>query len=187
MRWSALIVAAVIPAASLVTACSSSNDGAGAMAASDPQRPPTTGQADVKAWLDTAAYKGWHCESAPHAARKPSPHGMNRICSNDVLAAHGDGEFPVDSAGVKELYDADGKNVVGYAVYRHVKAGNAGDAWYWYETVPSDSAAPHDATGLVAVGPGDSGPAKDICVSCHSAAGSDADHFGHDFVYTQVK
>jgi len=186
MRWSVLIVVVLIPTAVLATACSSSNDN-GATNASDPQKPPTTGRADVQAWLGTAAYKAWHCEPSPHEARKPSPHGMNRICSNDVLAAHGDAEFPVDSAAVKELYDAAGSKIVGYAVYRHVKAGTSGDAWYWYETVPEGSAAPHDANGVVADGLGGAGPAKDICVSCHGAAGSDAAHFGHDFVYTQVK
>jgi mono/diheme cytochrome c family protein len=80
---------------------------------------------------------------------------------------------------------------VGYAVYVKTKADSAGGAnWYWYETVPLDSAAPHDATGLVADGLGDGGPAKDICVSCHGAAGSDAPHTpsvgGRDQVYTPV-
>ncbi len=72
-------------------------------------------------------------------------------------------------------------------MYRHIKAGTTGDTWFWYEKVPLDSAAPHDAKGVVAFGDGSSGPAKDICVGCHAAAGSDAMHSGHDFVYTQVK
>lgn len=152
------------------------------------QVPPTSGMVDMRAWLDAGHYKKWSCEAASHEARAPSPHGWNRICSNDAISSFaGTGEYPVDSAAVKELYDATGKTIVGYAVYRHIKAGTTGDTWYWYEIVPDDSAAPHDANGIVADGNGGSGPAKDICVSCHSATGSDAAHSGHDFVYTQVK
>ena len=65
-----------------------------------------------------------------------------------------------------------------------------GKNWYWYETVPATSAAPHDANGVVADGLGDTGPAKSICVGCHAGAGSDAAHTpsagGRDQVYTPV-
>jgi hypothetical protein len=155
--------------------------------AGDKQTPPSTNGQAVEAWLATGAYKSWKCETAPHAARSPSPHGTNRICSNDKLSTHASGEYPVDSAGVKELYDSTGTNIVGYAVYRHTLAGTTGDTWYYYERVPADSHAPHDANGVVADGMGSSGPAQTICVNCHQAAGSDANHFGHDFVYTQVR
>jgi hypothetical protein len=67
---------------------------------------------------------------------------------------------------------------------------NGGANWYWYEIVPSESTAPHDANGIVADGLGNGGPAKDICVACHGAAGSDAMHTpsvgGHDEIYTPV-
>lgn len=150
--------------------------------------PPITGMADMTAWLNAGHYKMWNCETAAHAAIPISPHGMQRICTNDILSSHDTpDEYPVDSSAVKELYDANGANIVGYAVYRHIKAGTTGDTWYWYEVVPADSMAPHDANGIVADGLGDSGPAKDICVGCHMAAGIDADHPGHDFVYTQIK
>lgn len=154
---------------------------------SNPQEPPTTGMADVEAWLSQGSYKSWACEPAAHAARSPSPHGMNRICSNTLLSAAGSGEYPVDSAAVKELYDNVGQSIVGYALYRHTVAGTTGSAWYFYERVPQSSDVPHDANGVVADGIGSSGPAQTICVSCHQAAGSDAAHSGHDFVYTQVK
>lgn len=151
------------------------------------QNPPE-GAAAVESWLKGGAYLQWHCESAPHMARSPSPHGYNRICSNDLLSQAGAGEYPVGAAAVKELYDDGGKNIVGYAVERHRTAGKTGDTWYWYERVPLTSAAPHDSvTGVVADATGVSGPAKDICVGCHQAAGSDAGHSGHDFVYTQVR
>ena len=141
--------------------------------------PAVGSDAEVRAWLATGNYKAgsWKCEAAPHAARSPSPHGVNRICSNATLSAHGAGEFPVGAAGVKELYDQGGTKVVGHAVYRKVKAG-AGDAWYWWEDMNGST---------VANGMGDQGAVKTICVGCHAGAGSDADHSGHDLVYTQVK
>ena len=148
---------------------------------------PPSGAAAVDAWIAQGFYKSWHCEPAAHAARSPSPHGFNRICSNDKLSAAGAGEYPVDSASVKELYDDAGKGIVGYAVFRHVAAGTSGTSWYFYEKVPLTSTAPHDANGVVADGMGGSGPAQTICVGCHQAAGSDSAHSGHDFVYTQVK
>ncbi len=160
----------------------------GSTVTDDPmQVAPTSSAADIDAWIAEGHYKSWKCEAAEHEAVSPSPHGFNRICSNDVLSAHGAGEYPVDSVGVKELWDAAGGKIVGYAVYRHIKAGTTGDTWFWYEKVPLDSAAPHDANGVVAFGDGSSGAAKTICVGCHSATGIDAMHSGHDFVYTQVK
>jgi hypothetical protein len=160
---------------------------AGCGAGSEAQNPPTTGRVDVEAWVSQGLYKDWHCEPAAHDQRSPSPHGKNRICSNDALSAHGSGAYPVDAAAVKELYDAAGTSVVGIAVYRKVSTATTGDAWYFYERVPLDSPAPHDANGVVADGLGTSGAAKTICVGCHAGAGSDAQHSGHDFVYTQVK
>ena len=157
------------------------------------QTPPTTGGAAVEAWVKDGSYKGWKCEPSVHPSRNPSPHGMNRICSNDLTAAFtGTGERPLGSAGVKELYDATGKTIVGVAVYVKTKATtDGGSSWYWYERVPLESEAPHDAKGVVADGLGASGPAKEICVGCHAGAGSDAAHTptpgAFDQVYTQVK
>ena len=152
--------------------------GCGADNTSDPQLPPTTGHVDVEAWLAKGYYKAWHCEAAPHAARAPSPHGTDRVCSNDLLSGAGAGEFPAGSAGVKEVLDNVG-NVAGYAVYRHAKAGTTADTWYWYERAPGGFIAADNF--------GDQGVAKSFCVSCHTLAGSDPNHSGHDFVYTQVK
>ena len=141
---------------------------------------PATGtDAEVRAWLGQKSYATgtWKCESAPHDARSPSPHGKNRICSNATLSAHGAGAFPVGAAAVKELYDETGATVVGHAIYRKVKEG-AGEAFYWWED---------NGGSTVANGNGDDGAAKSICVGCHAGAGSDAKHSGHDLVYTQVK
>jgi hypothetical protein len=68
---------------------------------------------------------------------------------------------------------------------------DGGSNWYWYERVPLDSAAPHNAKGVVADGLGSEGTASSICVSCHSAAASDSPHTvpssnSGDFVYDQI-
>lgn len=154
--------------------------------ADDPQIPPQ-GRENVERWLSAGYYKSWAKEPAVHDSRSPSPHGKNRIFSNSLLSTAGAGEYPVGAAGVKELYDATGATVVGYAVEVHTKAGKTGDTWYWYERVPLDHPAPHDSQGVVADSDGGSGPALTICVGCHKDTGIDAGHSGHDFVYTQVK
>ena len=158
----------------------------------DAQTPPTTNGSDVEAWLKKGDYKSWTCETVEHAQLKVSPHGFNRVCSNDLAAkfagAVGD-ERPVNTASVKELYD-DASKLVGYAVGVKIKAKSAaGDAWYWYERVPLDSKAPHDKNGVVADGLGSAGAANSICVGCHAGAGSDAMHSvtgSSDFVYLQA-
>lgn len=168
----------------LALGCSGEGDDS-AKTSSDPQTPPQ-GHAAITEWLAAGHYTSWACEPEPHEARSPSPHGYNRICSNDLLSNHTTGEYPVGAAAVKELYTDPAMPIAGYAVELHVTAGTDGGDWYWYEVVPDDSEAPHDANGVVADGLGDSGAAMTICVSCHEAAGSDVDHGGHDFVYTQV-
>jgi hypothetical protein len=69
--------------------------------AGDPaQTPPTTGRVDLEAWIAAGHYRAWHCETAPHASRAPSPHGTDRICSNDLLSASTAGTYPVGAAAV---------------------------------------------------------------------------------------
>jgi hypothetical protein len=173
------------------TSSTTGTTGTGGSTAS--QKPPQGADA-VEAWLAMGDYKTWHCEPAVHASRSPSPHGFNRICSNDALAADamGTGVWAKGSAAVKELYNAATDTTpVGYAVYLKTAADSAAGAnWYWYERVPLTSMAPHDAKGVVADGLGASEPAQTICVGCHAAAGSDAAHTptpgGRDEVYTPV-
>jgi hypothetical protein len=171
--------------------------------AGNAQTPPE-GTVAVEAWLATGQYKAWACEPAVHASRSPSPHGFNRICSNDLIAsdATSTAPWPEGAAAVKELWasDPDAGAIdgaapptapVGYAVYLKTESDSAGGAnWYWYERVPLDSPVPHNSNGVVADGMGSSGPAQTICVGCHSAAGSDSAHTpspnGHDEVYTPV-
>jgi hypothetical protein len=174
-----------------------SSDAASDSGSDDPQTPPTTGYKDVEAWLAKGYYKSWHCESAQHAARGPSVHGINRICNNAKITAQpaGPGEYPVGAAAVKELYDAAGTSIIGYAVEVHVSAGKTTANWYWYERDPSAGApAKNGSAGLIAdgIGPneGVAGTATEqLCTGCHGAAGKDAKHTttdSHDFVYTHV-
>jgi hypothetical protein len=156
------------------------------------QTPPTTSASDVEAWIAEGAYKAWKCETVVHPQMGVSPHGQNRICANDLTAAYsrsGVSERPAGSAAVKELLD-DSSNLVGYAVSVKIKAtSDGGGSWYWYERVPLDSPAPHDARGVIADGLGTEGTAKSICVGCHAAAGSDSTHSvlgSSDFIYLQV-
>jgi hypothetical protein len=142
----------------------------------DSELPLVTSDAEITAWINKGFYKSWKCETASHAARSPSPHGNNRICSNAKLSGHTTGEYPIGAVAAKELTDASG-TVNGYALAVKKKAG-AGEAWYWYEIM---------GTMVVASGYGDTGSAKTVCVGCHMGAGSDAMHSGHDFVYTQIK
>ena len=173
------------------TACGSSTKPSGASAS---QTPPM-GAAAIESWLAAGSYKEWTCETQSHAARAPSPHSFNRICSNSLISsnANSTAAWPEGAAAVKEMFaDATSTTPVGYAVYLKTGADSAnGSNWYWYERLPVDStAAPHDANGLVADGMGGSGPAMAICVSCHAAAGSDVAHTpspgGRDEVYTAV-
>lgn len=174
----------------LVAAC-----GGGDASDSDDQTPPTGGRVEMESWLAAASYKDWACEPAVHAARSPSPHGFNRICSNGLIAgaAAGTTAWPKGSAAVKEIYASmTATTPVGYAVYLKTEAESAAGAnWYWYERVPLDSEAAHDANGVVADGNGDSGVPKTLCVGCHGAAGADAAHTpspgGRDQVYTPVR
>jgi len=165
----------------LVGACA-----AGGPADDESQLPPVLGTSELETWLDGGAYLGWHCETSVHASVAPSPHARNRSCANDRAAAAGDGELPVDSAYVKESYDASDK-LSGRAVQRHTRAGVTGDTWFWYRRVPvDDTTVEHDETGLVASGWGAGTPGGTVCAACHATAGAEG-HSGHDFVFDLVR
>lgn len=197
MRLAALFCTVLVSA---FAACSSSSDSMTIM--SDAQTPPTTGRVDIQKWLADASYKTWTCEPAIHALRAPSPHGANavgynKICSNDLISSNatGSGTWPKGAAAVKEIYDSPTATTpIAFALYVKTSSdSNGGANWYWYEQVPvstDPNTVPHDSNGVVADGTGASGAAKDICVGCHKAAGSDASHTpspgGRDQVYTPV-
>lgn len=195
----ASVMAGVLPACGSSDANMSSGGAAASLGGANPtgaagtaQTPPTTNGADVEAWLAKGDYKSWQCELVNHPQMAVSPHGKNRVCSNDLSAQFSDtsgAQRPAGSAAVKELYD-DQSALVGYAVSVKTKAtSDAGASWYWYERVPLDSAAPHNSAGVVADGLGTEGAAQSICVGCHAAAASNAEHTvtaSGDFEYLQV-
>src|SRR5262245_55028431 len=119
---------------------------------------PPRGRAAIEEWLASGVFKTWAAEPAIHASRSPSPHGFNRIWSNDLIAqnAAGSGPWPEGAAAVKELYASmTDTTPIGVAVYLKLSSDSAGGAnWYWYERVPQDHPAPHDANGVVADGNG---------------------------------
>jgi hypothetical protein len=133
-------------------------------AVDDPQLPPR-GSDDLLAWIEAGYYQSWTCEPVAHPARSGSPHGANRICSNDLIAgSSGTGPYPVGAAGIKEIFSDSGAITL-YAVYRKVDAGEGGDTWYWFEGKRGN---------IAANGEGESG-----CTGCHSGA-------PRDFVFTAV-
>jgi hypothetical protein len=174
-------------------ACGSSDDDAdGTLKLNFPnqgnaQTPPTTGDAQLmNAWLNAGHYKSWQCEADAHTPKGPSMHGMNRVCSNDLVSAFtgkATDERPAGSAAVKEFWNA-GK-VIGRAAYVKTAAkSNNGDSWFWYVEL--------EGMGVPANGfPAQDAVAKTACVGCHTSAGSDAEHttssYSGDFVYTQVE
>jgi hypothetical protein len=181
MKTTLPALTALILTCSLDIACGTANDpqgegegegegdaGEGEGDGSEDQTPPE-GDVPLQAWLAQAFYQSWSCQTAVHDAVAPSPHGRNRICSNDALAQATTSPWPVGAAAVKELYDANDTQV-GFAVYRKAADGTDGANWYWYEKTNSD--------GIVADGRGGSGTPNTICVSCHSHA--------DDFAFTQV-
>jgi hypothetical protein len=181
LGWFAIALVGVVGCGSSDTSGAS---GGGAGATADPAQTPPEGDAAITSWLDAGYYMAWHCQAAAHASTPPSPHGFNRICSNDLLAGAGaTGDFPEGSSNVKELWDSVGGSVVGHAVYLKTAADSAeGASWYYFEFNPSIS-----ATAPVADGLGDSGAAKSVCVGCHIAAGPSFAPTSRDFVYTQVE
>jgi len=129
----------------------------------DPELPPE-GHAALKVWLAAKHHEGWACEDAPHAARPPGAHGTNRICSNAVLSATTNGNYPVGAASVKELWQ--NGQVTGFAVGRKLVEGDAASSWYWYEAYGDSVIA--DGTN------------KGICANCHAGA-------PRDYVFTHVR
>jgi hypothetical protein len=142
----------------------------------DSETPATGSAALVAAWIARGDYRRWTCEPVGHDARFPSPHGRNRICNNRKVVEHGAGEYPTGAASVKEVFDDLGK-LTGHLISAKLGPGRA-SAWMWYMEVDNV---------VVLNGRGDTPAPATKCVACHEGAGSDAEHSGHDFVYTQLK
>jgi hypothetical protein len=122
------------------------------------------GHTALTAWLAAGHYLSWACEDAPHPARPPGAHGMNRICSNAALSGSSSGPFPVGAVSVKELHR--NGSIIGYAVARKLSSGSGGSSWYWYEGLGSSVVADGVGVGL--------------CTGCHDDA-------TRDYTFTRVE
>lgn len=124
-----------------------------------------TDEASLHDFLKTDGYGAWAAESAVH----DSPiHGKVLVFANPTLDASlkaGNASHPMGSASVKELYDADGATLKGWAVMIKTQAdSDGGNGWYWYETTDLTSAA----------NPTISGKGDATCTGCH---GGGTDYF----------
>jgi hypothetical protein len=116
----------------------------------------------ILAFLRDGKYKEWRAESAVHDSK--GPHGKVRSYYNPKLAEAIEAEaetFPIGSISVKELYNADGKTLVGYALEAKNSDLPHGKGWLWYEGFAPEF---HQYYGL----------GLTTCVSCHKG--------GKDFV-----
>jgi len=123
-----------------------------------------TSSAELFAYLQRGAYRGFAHESGVHASA--GPHGGSVLTFvNGALErslAAGNAAHPAGAAAVKEFYAADRTTLTGWAVEVKVQADSAGgDGWYWYEVFStSDGERPIEGLG------------NPVCTGCH-ALGSD--------------
>ncbi len=109
---------------------------------------------------------GRHPSAGPHA-RFGAP---VRVFMNETLAASlesGNGEHPIGSEAVKEMYTADG-TLEGWAVMVKTQdASDGGQGWFWYEATSTEPGAD----------PFMSGNGIPLCFGCHAS--------GNDYVLTR--
>lgn len=151
--------------------------------------PPPEGAAALKPWLEAKSYAAWDCQPQSHPPLPISPHLFSRVCVTTQARGRAVGRgdagspFPNGAAAVKELLGADGKTPSGYAVTLKIAEDSAdGAGWYYYE-----EAKAIDPSGPIADGRGDDAKIRETCANCHSAAGKDESHPGHDFMYSIVE
>lgn len=123
------------------------------------QGPPALDLASVEAWLRGGAYKAWRCEPAPVKGRMSAHGSASRVCQNAPQTGAAAPPFPAGAASVKELYDASGSSLTGYAFAIRVASGDGGAGRYWYERAGGTLYASGTGIGL--------------CTGCHSAAPKD--------------
>lgn len=122
--------------------------------------------ADFGAFLAAERYNDWDCEPELHPSQEPSPHGMNRICQNDIASAalDGEGNWPVGTAFVKEQFNAAGElGAISVSVRESDAEGSAG--WRFYRE--ANGAVTNNNTGQF------------FCTNCHDGA-------DRDFVWSTV-
>jgi len=150
----------------VVSSCAS-DTGEPTMEYVPPPDGPPAASSEFLAFVDGREYAAWTCELAPHPAREPSPHGMNRICQNSIATAarDGSGPWPVGAASVKEQYDGGG-NVFAFEISLKERSGSGPEAWRFWRG--QGTRVTNDAVGA------------SFCSNCHEGA-------DRDFVFTVVR
>lgn len=128
--------------------------------ASSPGAIPTSRE-PLLSWLKAGSYTSFAHESTTKVS--DGPHKIVRIYMNPTLAsslASGAATHPVGAGTVKEIYDANVKQV-GWAVSVKTSADSqGGKGWYWLET--------QDGTTI-----NEGAAAEPGCASCHAEQGVD--------------
>ena len=127
----------------------------------------------LHAFLKAGSYKSFpnqkterHPSRGPHA-RFNWPVRVYFDAKIDASLAAGNASHPAGSSIVKEMYSADGSELVGWAVMVKTQEDSAsGQGWFWYETTNTE-----DSNDIVAAGNG-----VPLCFGCHST--------GMDYVLT---
>ena len=118
-------------------------------------------------YLQENGYRAFSSETSVHTSSSAGAHGMVRTYVNPTLdesLRDQNAEHPKGSASVKELYDAEGREVTGWAVMVKTESqSSGGQGWYWYEvTSATDSSNPvADGNGVA------------LCTDCHGVGGAD--------------
>ena len=173
MELRPLLGALIAISAAVAGACSGSS-GTTAQTFDPAQVPPTTSDA-LDAWVANTPWTKWTCEPAPRPARLSSPHGMVRVCENDLLvnAAASSADLPVGASAVKEMYSGD--TVWSYTIAVRGKSGaSAADRWFWWRKVIDGSQTPPITNASYGDG---------YCSGCHATAGGAG---GRDYVFTML-
>jgi hypothetical protein len=93
-----------------------------------------TSQAGVTDFVTKRRYEDWLAEPAVRDSK--GPHGKVRVFFNDLAVRSlraGNETHPRGTILVKELYTADGQNLLGHALEAKVEDGQGKDTWLFFE------------------------------------------------------
>jgi hypothetical protein len=132
--------------------------------------PILTDPVALHGWLNNGGYASWHAESAVYPGEFGA--GGSRVFINDTLRVSltlGYERHPAGSVAVRELYESDLVTSRGYSVLiKTADRGDAGSAWYFYETFDMQDALRFSMSSYRAPG----------CVKCHQE--------GIDYIRSEV-
>ncbi len=115
---------------------------------------------DTHDFLYRGLYNGWPQDQT---VRMTEPHGVVKRFQNPVLnAALGNGAvlYPLGSAAVLEVYNANDDELMGWAAMVKVAENGDREDWYYYETFDTDPDGNFSQEGVAAP----------LCADCHQNA-----------------